>query len=111
MKDDDKEPIYAFDKNEYRVEINQDKKKMKTKKEEREDEKRICSVCLSIKTRKEINEDCENGGMGMCMCQWTCDNRVYYPYEDLKTCRKHLLHQIDVAKKQLEQFDNRVEMK
>ena len=56
----------------------------------------ICSSCGEITTWKEILDECANGGIGMCMCEWVewmwddeeedfdyITNRIYKEYTEI----------------------------
>jgi len=44
----------------------------------------FCPHCKKITTLWETIDECSYGGSGMCMCDWTSDDRVLYPYEEVK---------------------------
>ena len=45
-----------------------------------QDKLMYCPVCRKIVIWSEVLKDVENGGMGMCDCEWSCNNRIYMEY-------------------------------
>ena len=84
-------------------------------KETKEEQKFICPKCKDIVTEKDILDECANGGMGMCMCEYMAEDpdtgdvwfpRTLIPYiklEDYKRREKQrILDNLDEIKRLVE---------
>lgn len=69
----------------------------------------ICPQCKSMVTQKDINHDLNNGGQGMCDCEFMVTGedgdvwfpRIYHPYITIKAYKDKLLRDMKRAEKDL----------